>query len=39
VATKKLSANGLLGIKKTSVYVLLVVVLSTFAGWIFGMIA
>ncbi|RKX85786.1 MAG: permease [Spirochaetes bacterium] len=31
--------NGELGIKKTSVYVLLVVVLSTFAGWIFGMIA
>ena len=31
--------NGELGLKKTSVYVLLVVVLSTFAGWIFGMIA
>ena len=30
--------NGELGIKKTSVYVLLVVVLSAFAGWIFGMI-
>lgn len=31
--------NGELGIKKTSVYVLLVVVLSTFAGWLFGIIA
>ena len=31
--------TGELGIKKTAVYVLLVVVLSTAAGWIFGMIA
>ena len=30
--------NGELGIKKTATYVILVVVLSTFAGWIFGMI-
>jgi hypothetical protein len=30
--------NGELGIKKTSVYVLLVVILSTFAGWLFGVI-
>ena len=28
--------NAELGIKKTAVYVLLVVILSTFAGWIFG---
>jgi len=31
--------NGELGIRKTSVYVVLVVILSTFAGWIFGMIS
>lgn len=31
--------NGELGIKKTAVYVTLVIVMSTFAGWIFGMIA
>ncbi|NPV02231.1 MAG: permease [Brevinematales bacterium] len=30
--------GGELGVKKTLVYVALVVVLSTFAGWIFGMI-
>ena len=30
--------NGELGFKKTAVYVLLVVILSTFAGWLFGMI-
>jgi len=30
--------NGELGIKKTAVYVLLVVILSTAAGWIFGII-
>jgi uncharacterized membrane protein YraQ (UPF0718 family) len=30
--------NSELGMKKTSVYILLVVVLSTIAGWIFGMI-
>ena len=28
--------NAELGVRKTSVYVLLVVILSTFAGWIFG---
>ncbi|RKX74567.1 MAG: permease [Spirochaetes bacterium] len=31
--------NGELGIKKTATYVFLVVILSTFAGWIFGTIA
>ncbi len=31
--------NGELGIKKTATYVVLVVVLSTFAGWVFGMIS
>ncbi|MBI9105946.1 MAG: permease [Spirochaetales bacterium] len=30
--------NGELGIKKTSVYVFLVVILSTFAGWLFGLL-
>jgi uncharacterized membrane protein YraQ (UPF0718 family) len=29
--------NGELGIKKTSVYVMLVVILSASAGWLFGM--
>ncbi|HBD93179.1 MAG: permease [Spirochaetes bacterium GWF1_31_7] len=28
--------NGELGLKKTSVYVILVVILSTLAGWVFG---
>ncbi len=31
--------NAELGLKKTAVYVLLVIILSTFAGWIFGFFA
>jgi hypothetical protein len=34
-----LALNGELGWKKTIIYVILVVVLSTFAGWIFGLMA